>query len=85
MHQHMSSKKVRLNVRIPIELKDKLDWAAGVEGKNLSILVRESLEDRVEHIEKKVFEDKMKAAYLALAEEYMEITTDFAYSDAESL
>ena len=85
MHQNVSSRKVRLNVQIPFELRDKLDWAAGVEGKNLSVLVRESLEDRVEHIEKKVFEDKMKAAYLELAEEHMEITTDFAHSDAESL
>jgi predicted DNA-binding protein len=53
MHQNISSKKVRLNVQIPFELKDKLDWAAGVEGKNVSVLVRESLEDRLEHIEKK--------------------------------
>jgi hypothetical protein len=85
MHQNISSKNTRLNVQIPFELKDKLVWAADVEGKKLSVLVRESLEDRLQHIEKKAFEDKMKAAYLDLAEENMNITTDFAYSDAENL
>jgi hypothetical protein len=85
MHQNISLKKVRLNVQIPFELKDKLAWAADVEGKKLSVLVRESLENRLEHIEKKVFEDKMKAAYLDLAEENRDITADFAYSDAENL
>jgi hypothetical protein len=85
MHQNISSKKIRLNVQIPFELKDKLAWAAEVEGKKLSVLVREFLENRLVHIEKKVFEDKMKAAYLDLAEENMDVTTDFAHSDAENL
>ncbi len=85
MHQNIASKNTRLNVQIPFELKNKLVWAASVEGKKLSVLVRESLENRLQHIEKKAFEDKMKAAYLALAEENTNITTDFAYSDAENL
>jgi len=85
MHQNIPSKNVRLNVQIPFELKGKLAWAADVEGKKLSALVREFLEDRLAHIEKKVFEDKMKAAYLDLAGENMGITMDFAYSDAENL
>jgi predicted DNA-binding protein len=41
MHQNVSSKKVRLNVQIPCELKDKLNWASTIEGKKMSVLVRE--------------------------------------------
>ncbi|MEA1991028.1 MAG: hypothetical protein U9N58_02360 [Thermodesulfobacteriota bacterium] len=33
MLQNIPSKKVRLNVQIPFELKDKLTWASVIEGK----------------------------------------------------
>jgi len=85
MHQNISSKKVRLNVQIPFELKDKLNWASTIEGKKMSVLVRESIEQELRRIEKKVFEEKMKNAYLDLAQENLEILRDFEYSDAENL
>ena len=85
MHQNISTKNARLNVQIPFELKDKLDWASAIEGKKMSVLVRESIEQELRRIEKKVFEEKMKNAYLGLAQENMEISKDFEYSDAENL
>ena len=85
MLQNIPSKKVRLNVQIPLELKDKLTWASVIEGKRMSVLVRESIEQELRRIEKKVFEEKMKNAYLDLARENLEISKDFEYSDAENL
>jgi predicted DNA-binding protein len=85
MLQNIPSKKVRLNVQIPFELKDKLAWASVIEGEKMSVLVRESIEQELRRIEKKVFEEKMKNAYLNLARENLEISKDFQYSDAENL
>lgn len=85
MLQNLPSKKVRLNVQIPFELKNKLNWASVVEGKKMSVLVRECIEQKLRRIEKKVFEEKMKNAYLDLARENMEISKDFEYSDSENL
>jgi hypothetical protein len=47
MHPNISSKNVRLNVQIPLELKDKLNWAAAIKGKKMSVLVRESIEQEL--------------------------------------
>ncbi len=85
MHPNISSKKARLNVQISSELKDKLNWASTIEGKKMSVLVRESIEQELRRIEKKVFEEKMKNAYLDLAQENLKISKDFEYSDAENL
>ena len=85
MHPNISLKKVRLNVQIPSELKDKLNWASTIEGKKMSVLVRESIEQELRRIEKKVFEEKLKNAYLDLAQENLEISKDFEYPDAENL
>ena len=85
MLQNLPSKKVRLNVQIPFELKNKLNWASVIEGKKMSVLVRESIEQKLRRIEKKVFEEKMKNAYLDLARENLETSKDFEYSDSENL
>lgn len=85
MLQNISTKNTQLNIQIPFELKDKLIWASAIEGKKMSVLVRESIEQELRRIEKKVFEEKMKNAYLGLAQESMEISKDFEYSDAENL
>ena len=85
MLQNLPSKKVRLNVQIPFELKNKLNWASVIEGKKMSVLVRECIEQKLRRIEKKVFEEKMKNAYLDLAQENLEISKDFQYSDSENL
>jgi len=85
MLQNLPSKKVRLNVQIPFELKNKLNWASVIEGKKMSVLVRECIEQKIRRIEKKVFEEKMKNAYLDLARENLETSKDFEYSDSENL
>ncbi|MEE8432838.1 MAG: hypothetical protein V3S16_16435 [Candidatus Desulfatibia sp.] len=85
MQQNISQKNVRLNIQIPFELKNKLSRISALEGKKVSALVRESIEVKIEQIEKKIFEEKMKRAYIDLAQENKEISQDFKYVDAENL
>jgi len=85
MQPKLQPKKVRLNVQISSELKDKLSQLSSFQGKKASTLVRESIEEKLEEIEKKIFEEKMKSAYQALAQENLKISEDFKYVDSENL
>ena len=85
MQLKLQPKKVRLNVQISSELKIKLTELSAFQGKRISTLVRESIEEKLEDIEKKMFEEKMKRAYQALAQENMKISEDFKYVDSENL
>ena len=85
MQSELRSKKVRLNVQISPELKSKLSAFSAFQGKRVSALVRESIEEKLEKIEKKIFEEKMKCAYQALAQENLKISEDFKYVDSENL
>ena len=85
MELQIQPKKVRLNVQISSELKIKLTELSAFQGKRVSVLVRESIEEKLEDIEKKIFEEKMKCAYQALAQENMKISEDFKYVDSENL
>jgi len=85
MQLQLQPKKVRLNVQISSELKTKLIELSAFQGKRVSALVRESIEEKLEDIEKKIFEEKMKCAYQALAQENIKISEDFKYVDSENL
>ena len=85
MQPQLQPKKHRLNVQISSELKSKLTEFSAFQGKRVSTLVRESIEEKLEDIEKKIFEEKMKRAYQALAQENMKISEDFKYVDSENL
>ncbi len=85
MQSNSPSKKVRLNVQISSELKNKLFQLSASQGKKVSTLVRESIEEKLKQIDKKIFEEKMKAAYKELAQENLKISEDFRYVDAENL
>lgn len=85
MQPELQPKKVRLNVQISPELKSKLSAFSAFQGKRVSALVRESIEEKLEKIEKKIFEEKMKCAYQALSEENLKISEDFEYADSENL
>ena len=85
MGLQLKPKKVRLNIQISEELKSKLADFSAFQGKKVSVLVRESIEEKLADIEKKIFEEKMKCAYQALAQEHMEISEDFKYVDSENL
>lgn len=85
MQQTISSKKTRLNIQISSELKNKLYQLSNMQGKKISVLVRESIEEKLSQIEKKMFEENMKRAYLELSQENMEIANDFKFVDAENL
>jgi len=85
MQPKLQPKKVRLNVQISSELKGKLSQLSSFQGKRVSALVREAIEEKLEEIEKKIFEEKMKCAYQALAQENLKISEDFKYVDTENL
>ncbi len=85
MQQNLPSKQVRLNIQISPELKRKLAEVSTLEGKKISVLVRESIEKNLRQIEKRFFEKKMKQAYLDLAQENLDVSEDFKYVDAENL
>ena len=85
MQSNSPSKKVRLNVQISSELKNKLFQLSASQGKKVSTLVRESIEEKIEQIDKKILEEKMKCAYQELAKENLKISEDFKYVDTENL
>ncbi len=85
MRHSLQQKTTRLNIQISFELKNKLSRLSALQGKKMSALVRESLEEKIEQLEKKIFEEKMKHAYQELAQENLEISEDFKYVDTENL
>ena len=85
MQPMTSPQKTRLNVQISSELKNRLVQVSKSQGKKVSMLVRESIEEKLNRIEKKKFEEGMKRAYLDLAQENKEIVNDFKFVDAENL
>ena len=85
MQPILQPKKARLNVQISSELKSKLYQLSAIQGKKVSTLVRESIEEKLEEISKKMFEEKMRCAYQELAQENLKISEDFKYVDTENL
>ncbi len=85
MYANSQPKKTRLNVQISSELKNKLFQLSANQGKKVSTLVRESIEEKLNQIEKKMFEENMKCAYQELAQENLKISEDFKYVDTENL
>ncbi len=85
MQPELQPKKVRLNVQVSSELKIKLTELSAFQGKRVSALVRESIEEKLEEIEIEIFKEKMKSAYQALAQENLKISEDFRYVDSENL
>jgi metal-responsive CopG/Arc/MetJ family transcriptional regulator len=75
--------KVRINIQLPAVIKERLFQASSRQGKNVSTLVRESIEDKLMQLDRQVLEEKMKAAYLDLAEENLKVCEDFRFADAE--
>lgn len=78
-------KKVRINIQIPAGIKEKLFKASSRQGKNISAFVRESIEEKLIQLDRLDFEKRMKVAYQDLAEENLNISNDFKFSDAENL
>ena len=85
MQQNLPPEKARLNIQISSELKSKLLQVSALQGKKVSVLVRESIEEKIKQTEKRMFEEEMKQAYLDLAQENLEISKDFEHIDAENL
>ena len=85
MQPSLPHKKARLNVQISSELKSKHYQLSAFQGKKVSALVRESIEEKLEQIDKNIFEEKMRCAYQELAQENLKISEDFKYVDTENL
>ena len=81
----MSTSNMKLNIQIAVELKEKLITVSALEGKKISVLVRESIEEKLEKINRRIFEEAMKSAYLDMAQENLQISDDFKDSDSENL
>jgi predicted DNA-binding protein len=85
MAQSSPGGDARLQIVVPQELKEKLRRMAAGKGQNISVLVRESIEDKVRQLEWEVFEENMRNAYLEMAAENLRTAEDFKYSDADNL
>jgi len=77
--------KTRINIQLSAGIKNRLSQASTREGKNVSTLVRESIEEKLMQLDRKDLEARMQAAYQDLAEENIRICEDFKFSDAENL
>ena len=80
-----SSEKTRINIQLPVEIKERLFQASSQQRKKVSALVRESIEEKLNRLDQQLFEEQMKEAYQGLAEENLQICEDFKFSDAENL
>ncbi len=85
MQPSLQPLKTRLNVQISSELRNKLAELSAFQGKKVSALVRESIEEKLERIDRQIFEEKMRCAYQELAQENLKISEDFKYADSENL
>jgi predicted DNA-binding protein len=85
MQPNLQPKKTRLNIQISSELKSKLSRVSALQGKKVSAIVRESIEEKLKQIDKEILEEKMKQAYQGLSQENLEISEDFKYVDSENL
>ena len=85
MPLNAQKKQVRININLQTTTRNKLAEIASFQGKKISALVRESIEEKISRTENQVFEEKMKTAYQEMAEENAMITRDFQYADAENL
>ena len=77
--------KVRINIQLPPNIKERLVQASSRQNKKISALVRESIEEKLNHLDQQLFAEQMKVAYQDLAKENISICEDFKYSDAENL
>jgi len=85
MQPNPQPKKAKLNIQISSKMKSKLSQVSVLQGKKVSVLVRECIEEKLEQIDKKIFEEEMKCAYQELAQENLKISDDFIYVDTENL
>ncbi|MGO8943575.1 MAG: hypothetical protein ACLQJ7_07870 [Syntrophobacteraceae bacterium] len=85
MAQNSSVKHAGLNLVVPLDLKRKLVKTAAAQGKKVSALVRESIEEKLARSERELFEQKMREAYVEMAEENLVTVEEFKHSDAENL
>jgi predicted DNA-binding protein len=77
--------KVRINIQLPAEIKARLSQVSSRQGKNVSTIVRESIEEKLIQLDRQFLDERMKAAYQDLAEENIRICEDFKFSDSENL
>ena len=85
MRTNTTAARAKINVQIFLETREKLSEVAALEGKKVSVLVRESIDEKITQIRRRAFEEKMKAAYQGLAKENLRISEDFKHADAENI
>jgi len=85
MAQNSSVKDARLTLVVPLDLKRRLVKTAAAQGRKVSALARESIEEKLAQTERELFEEKMREAYLEMAGENLLTVEEFKYTDAENL
>jgi predicted DNA-binding protein len=77
--------KVRINIQLPADIKERLSQASSRQGKKVSAFVRESIEEKLCRLDRQALDERMKDAYRGLAEENLRICEEFKYADGENL
>jgi hypothetical protein len=85
MRTNTTAARAKINVQISLDTREKLSEVAALEGKKVSVLVRESIDEKITQIMRRAFEEKMKSAYQGLAKENLRISEDFKHADAENI
>lgn len=85
MLSSVQKEKVRINIQLTADIKEKLFKASSRQGKKVSAFVRESIEEKLIQIDRQEFKKRMIAAYQDLAEENIHISEEFKFSDSENL
>ena len=85
MVQNSSVKDAGLHLVVSLDLKRKLVKTAAAQGKKVSALVREFIEENLARTERELFEEKMREAYVEMAEENLVAVEEFKHTDAENL
>ncbi|MCF8037982.1 MAG: hypothetical protein K9K79_01570 [Desulfohalobiaceae bacterium] len=79
------SRQVRLNILIPKEMRDRLAEVSAMQDMKMSALVRESIIEKINQLEKEQLQEDMRLAYEGLAEENTRFSEEFRFVDAEHL
>ncbi|MFT4113313.1 ribbon-helix-helix protein, CopG family [Silvibacterium sp.] len=79
------AERERVLIEFPASLLKKADQAAAAQSRNRSEFIRRAVEQAVEAIERRAFEEELAAAYRANSELGLEVAGDFEHIDQEGL
>jgi hypothetical protein len=81
-HKSLPKHPVRLNLQLPVELKDALDQQAGKLNTTTPQLARKFLRQGLEILKQKELDEQLTAGYQYLAAENEQLLEEFRYVDS---